>query len=49
MTEEDWPGKKMRSNILMDNPVKTVFKGDADVENLYRTDSFRGFKSDTFF
>lgn len=26
MTEEDWPGKKMRSNILMDNPVKSVFK-----------------------
>lgn len=28
---------------------ETVFQGDADVENLYRTDSFRGFKSDTFF
>lgn len=28
---------------------ETVFQGDADVENLYKTDSFRGFKSDTFF
>lgn len=26
MTEEDWPGKKMRSSILMDDPTKSVFK-----------------------
>ena len=26
MTEDDWPGKKVRSSILMDNPIKSVFK-----------------------
>lgn len=26
MTEEEWPGKKMGSRILMDGPIKKVFK-----------------------
>ena len=34
MTEEEWPGKKMGSRILMDGPIKKVFKQRETVSNI---------------